>query len=54
MGMRMDPTGFLSRVQVAKLDRGETLRTKISYPITTWAFGDDLAMVFLPGEVVAE
>ena len=53
-GKRMAPTGYFARVQVAKLDRGETLRTKISYPITTWAFGDDLAMVFLPGEVVAE
>jgi len=54
MGKRTDPTGYFARVQVEKLDRGETLRTKISYPITTWAFGDSLAMVFLPGEVVVD
>ena len=54
MGKRTDPTGYFARVQVEKLDRGETLRTKISYPVTTWAFGDSLAMVFLPGEVVVD
>src|SRR5207237_7311401 len=34
-------------------DRGEALRTKIDYPVMTWAF-DSLAMVFLPGEVVVD
>ncbi len=46
--------GYHARVQLARLDRGETLRTKIVYPVQTWTFGDALAMVFLPGEVVVD
>jgi hypothetical protein len=41
-------------VQLAALDRGESLPTKVEYPIETWRFGDTLAMVFLPGEVVVD
>jgi len=37
-----------------KLDRGEELATSVTYPIQTWTFGDDLAMVFLGGEVVVD
>jgi putative membrane-bound dehydrogenase-like protein len=37
-----------------KLDRGETLDTEVIYPIQTWTFGSDLAMVFLGGEVVVD
>ncbi|MEQ1828590.1 MAG: neutral/alkaline non-lysosomal ceramidase N-terminal domain-containing protein [Pirellula sp.] len=48
------PVGYHARVQLAKLDRGESLRTKISYPIQTWAFGDSLSMVFMAGEVVVD
>lgn len=33
---------------------GEKLPTTRSYPIFTWTFGDDLAMVFLPDEVVVD
>jgi putative membrane-bound dehydrogenase-like protein len=43
-----------AQAQLARLDRGEKLRTSVSYPIQTWCFGDDLAMVFLPGEVVVD
>src|SRR5207249_6993789 len=43
-----------ARVNLARLDRGEALQTKINYPIQTWTFGDQLAMVFLPGEVVVD
>jgi putative membrane-bound dehydrogenase-like protein len=46
--------GHHARVQLARLDRGEALRTKITYRVQTWAFGDALAMVFLPGEVVVD
>src|SRR5438552_2960142 len=53
-GERKDAIGYHARVQLARLDRGETLRTKIDYPIQTWTFGDSLAMVFLPGEVVVD
>lgn len=37
-----------------KLDRGEELATSVTMPIQTWTFGDDLAMVFLGGEVVVD
>lgn len=46
--------GHHARTQLARLDRGESLLTKVSYPIQTWSFGDSLAMVFLPGEVVVD
>ena len=46
--------GHHARVQLARLERGEALRTEIKYRIQTWAFGDSLAMVFLPGEVVVD
>ena len=39
---------------LAQLDRGETFPAEIDYSVTTWTFGDDLAMVFLPGEVVVD
>jgi putative membrane-bound dehydrogenase-like protein len=51
---RKDAVGRHARVQLEKLDRGEKLRTKIDYPIQSWRFGDSLAMVFLPGEVVVD
>ena len=46
--------GHHARVNLARLDRGETLPTKISYPIQSWLFGEQLAAVFLPGEVVVD
>lgn len=46
--------GHHARVNLARLDRGETLPDHIDYPIQTWLFGNDLAMVFLPGEVVVD
>ncbi len=51
---RKDAIGYHARVQLARLARGEALRTKIAYPVETWTFGDSLAMVFLPGEVVVD
>ena len=51
---RDDATGHHARVQLEKLDRRESLPTKLPYPVQTWAFGDQLAMVFLPGEVVVD
>jgi putative membrane-bound dehydrogenase-like protein len=51
---QQDYVGYHARVQLAKLDRGEKLQTEISYPIQTWAFGDQLAVVFLAGEVVVD
>src|SRR6185369_14553864 len=46
--------GYHAQVNLARLDKGEPLPTKIAYPIQTWRFGHDLAMVFLAGEVVVD
>jgi hypothetical protein len=46
--------GFLARTLLERLDRGETLPTSVPYAIQTWCFGDDMAMVFLAGEVVVD
>lgn len=37
-----------------QLDAGQPLPQGVPYPIQTWVFGGDLAMVFLGGEVVSE
>ena len=46
--------GYHARLNLARLDRGEVLPTELPYSVQTWVFGDDLAMVFLPGEVVVD
>jgi len=46
--------GALAAHFLAQLDAGKPLQTALDYPVTAWAFGDDLAMVFLPGEVVVD
>jgi putative membrane-bound dehydrogenase-like protein len=51
---RDDYNGYHARVQLARLERGEKLQMAVSYPIQTWTFGNQLAMVFLPGEVVVD
>ncbi len=49
-----DAAGYHARVQLERLARGESPQKTLNYPITTWSFGDSLAMVFLPGEVVVD
>jgi hypothetical protein len=51
---RNDATSYNATFQLAKLERGESLQTKIDYPIQTVSFGDSLAMVFLGGEVCVD
>lgn len=51
---RMDAIGHHARVTLARLDKGEKLPTKIDYPVQTWAVGESLAMVHLPGELVVD
>jgi putative membrane-bound dehydrogenase-like protein len=51
---RTDAIGHHARVSLAKLDRGESLPTAVPYPVQSWAFGESLAMVHLPGEVVVD
>lgn len=45
---------YHARKNLARLDRGEAIPTHLPYLVQTWNFGADLAMVFLPGEVVVD
>jgi neutral ceramidase len=51
---RDDARGAYARSTLAALERGESLTETVPYPVQTWTFGDDLAMVFLGGEVVVD
>jgi hypothetical protein len=46
--------GYHAQIQLDRLDRGEALQTVLPYPIQIWTFGDELAVVFLPGEAVVD
>ena len=46
--------GVQATALLAALDRGRPVPTGIDYSVTAWALGDDLGMVFLPGEVVVD
>lgn len=46
--------GYHARRWLARLDGGMKLPSTLSYYVKTWNFGDDLAMVFLSGEVVVD
>jgi len=46
--------GYHAQVQLEKLERGERLPTSLRYPLARWSFGDDLAIMFLAGEVVVD
>jgi len=47
-------TAYYAQQILKRLDAGEELPTSIDYPIQTWTFGNELAMVFLAGEVVVD
>jgi putative membrane-bound dehydrogenase-like protein len=51
---RTDAIGHHARVNLGRLERGETLQTHVRYPIQSWQFGNQLALAFLPGEVVVD
>jgi hypothetical protein len=46
--------GYHAHRYLARLDRGERLPAALPYVVQTWTFGEDLAMVFLAGEVVVD
>jgi len=46
--------GYQAQLNLARLDRGETLPNRLPYLVQTWEFGRDLTMVFLAGEVVVD
>ena len=45
---------YHAQKNLARLDRGEALPTSLAYMVQTWAFGPELVMVFLPGEVTVD
>ena len=45
---------YHARKNLARLDHGETIPSTLPYLVQTWVFGADLAIVFLPGEVVVD
>ncbi len=47
-------TGYHAQKNLKRLEQGQSLPDEIEYPVKTWIFGDDLAMVFLGGEVVVD
>ena len=47
-------SSYYAKQVLNQLNQGETLPTSMEYPIQTWTFGTDLAMVFLAGEVVVD
>ncbi len=46
--------GAFARSLLERLEKGETLPTTVPYVVQTWCFGDQMAMVFLAGEVVVD
>lgn len=46
--------GRLAEAMLTRLDSKGALPAALKYPIGVWTFGDDLAMVFLAGEVVVD
>ena len=44
----------LAKAMLAKLDATGSIPAQVNYPVSVWKFGDDLAMVFLAGEVVVD
>nr|MBA2762541.1 hypothetical protein [Segetibacter sp.] len=46
--------GYYARMAINRIARGEVIPSDISYPVQTWTFGNELAMVNLAGEVVAD
>lgn len=46
--------GYTARKWLDALEAGGRLPVAVDYPIQSWCFGDDLAIVFLAGEVVVD
>ncbi|MFM8471837.1 MAG: neutral/alkaline non-lysosomal ceramidase N-terminal domain-containing protein [Limisphaerales bacterium] len=46
--------GLRAQFALAELDKGKAIPAALPYLVQVWSFGRDLAMVFLPGEVVVD
>ena len=44
----------LAKAMLAKLDATREISAEVNYPVSVWKFSNDLAMVFLAGEVVVD
>lgn len=47
-------TAYHAKKNLERLERGESLPTALPYLVQVWNFGSELALVFLPGEVVVD
>ena len=54
LAMKGGIVGYHASKNLARLERREAIPTSIKYPVQSWTFGDDLAAVFLAGEVVVD
>lgn len=45
---------YHAKKNLARLDRGEVLPKMLPYLVQRWSFGDDMAMVFLSGEITVD
>lgn len=45
---------YYARLNLMRLDHGDKLPTELPYSVQTWRFGDELAAIFLSGEVVVD
>jgi len=46
--------GYYARLALDRIARGNPIPTELNYPIQTWAFGNELLMINLAGEVVVD
>ena len=46
--------GYYARLALDRIARGHAIPADLTYPVQTWTFGDDLAMINLAGEVVVD
>lgn len=46
--------GYHAKKHLEMLQKGQQIKTDISYPVQAWTFGDELAVLFLASEVVVD
>jgi neutral ceramidase len=51
---KLPAVAYHAKKNLARLDRGEKLPTQLSYLVQRWSFGDDMAMLFLSGEITVD
>jgi putative membrane-bound dehydrogenase-like protein len=51
---RNDAVGYHARLNLERLDRGEKIPAKLNYAVQSWVFGNELAIIFMPGETVVD